>query len=302
MDIAKLAMQLNSNDIKDLNRYHILSVFYQNEWHINKDDIDAPVLSQYIENNLENIILSTSERKWLFFTETTYTVSRKAHSEWEKLIAKVDYTEECIESVVHSDQKNSKVLIETVIKKYWSSVAFFVIARDIVKGRFDISDIGTFNTAMRIHETYSRRSLKLLSNSVLRGRYNIKRYYHEHADNFWCDFLILDLITDKQIDLNFIDESGIYDDYSFINEINETEIDEQTTTQDSEYGLESIQDIEDDEINMVSISSEIEKSYEPTINIDVEVQSEPESESMRSYSSYESDSNDTGSDYGSDDD
>ena len=39
------------------------------------------------------------------------------------------------------------------------------------------------------------------------------RYYDEHEEDFWDYFVILDFITDGQLDFNFITESDKFTDY-----------------------------------------------------------------------------------------
>jgi len=243
MDIASLASQLNSHDIKELNKYHILSIFSKNNWILNEKEIESVPLTRYLDINSDSIINKTTETVWLFFKNVEYNINRDGHTAWEDLLDKVAVTEDIIESSIKSTDENPKELIERIIKLNWKSVALFVLARDITQGDFDISDIGTFYTTMRIADKYTTRARRLATNQKFKNR-DMVRYYDDNEDDFWCDFLILDLIIDDQLNFNFIEGTGIFDDYSqeVIQEVNQAEAYEQFREQQPEpdYKLDDI--------------------------------------------------------------
>lgn len=305
MDIASLASQLNSHDIKELNKYHILSIFSKNNWILNEKEIESVPLTRYLGVNTDFIINKTTERVWLFFTDVEYNINDDGHTEWEDLLDKVEETENLIETALEDVSTNPKQLIELTIKLHWKSVVLFVLARDIVKGGFNISDIGTFYTTMRIADKYTTRARRLANNQKFKNR-DMVRYYDDNEDDFWCDFLILDLIIDEQLDFNLIEGTGMFDGYSHddtqevIQEVNQAELYEKFREQQHEpdYKLDDITNHEfDTEVevdvqgtetyNESSISGGMNAAYEPTetihlsrtsesVNIDVSF-SEPES-------------------------
>lgn len=215
MDIAQFTAEINSTNIKYLTQYHVLSIFCQNDWSIKKSDITSPVLLNYAQENLDNIITSNSTYKWLFIKDTTYTISIAVQVMWYECAERVYLTEAEILNVIQSEQHISKELIENTIKKLWRGTAAFVFVRDIIRCKFDMSDMGMFHTIMRVHETYSRRSRKLASDPKFIGHFDMVHCYDDNEDNFLCDFLILDLINDGLIDFDFINESGLYDEYRY---------------------------------------------------------------------------------------
>ena len=310
MDIQHLAATLNSNDIKNLNRYHILSIFSQHNWHINADDIQSGHLERYVTTNVENNIITTTTSKWVFFKDTVYSIVSDGRSEWLSLIEKVDATESAIDDIIKSNQANSKAVIESVIASYWTSTTLYVIARDIVHNKFNVSDLGVFYTASKIAGRYSNHARTLATNRIFRNRYDMLRYYDEHDDDFWCDILILDLIIDGQIGFNFIDDCENYSEYNYDNTPNEVIqeiIEESTVIIESINENTSNQDTEDynhvdSEIPITeSISGGMGAAYEPRETVEltnstrIDVSYEPTPEPTRSSSYDSSPSYDSGS-------
>jgi hypothetical protein len=323
MDMVSLADELNSLAIKDLNRFHILSIFAENNWSINSDDITSLRLARYIETNLEEIITTTIKSKWVFFTDITYGISKAGINEWSDLVSKVDATEESIHALLRSDNK-TKTAIENIITQHWMTTSFYVMVRDIVHHGFEQDDVGAFFTTLKISEVYSNKARKIVSHSRFSGHYDMVRYYDEHDDNFWCDFLILDLISDGELDFNFIDESNMYVDYvhtemepdmSDIENFGPAEI----AMDENTYDLGPTRDFEQtpafEGAYVENIAGGMGAAYEPTdiihinhteipsepVKVDVSFTSSEPEEIKSSYDSSDSYDSDGSSDYGSDD-
>lgn len=307
MDMVSLVTELNSLAIKDLNRFQILSIFAESNWSINSNDITSLRLERHIEANIEEIITTTTKSKWVFFTDTTYGITDCGINEWNELVSKVDTTEESVRTLLRSDNK-TRGSIDNIITHHWLTTSFYVMARDIVHHVFKQDDVGTFFTTLKISEVYSNKGRKIKSTS---------RFYDKYEYNFWCDFLILDLISDGELDFNFTDESNIYAGYTHSEPVldmsytenfgpAEIEITESMYDLGPTHDIETLPEFERDYVE--SIESDMNDEYRPNeiININhTEVPSESvkinvlftNSESDDIKSSYESDnSSDSDSD------
>lgn len=206
MDIKSLTKSLNNSAIKELNKCHALSIFNYHGWKIYESDISNCDFQNYLDTNPDGIIYTHIEKTWLFFTKKFYTVSHYGISQWEHLLEDIDNTEEDISEA-------SVNTVHDTISSQWENTPLFVMSRDIAHGTFDMDAFGIFFNINKLSELYSYRSRKLVSNKTFNGRYDMIRYYDEHEEDFWDYFVILDFITDGQLDFNFISESDEFSDY-----------------------------------------------------------------------------------------